>query len=446
MIGWLHIALIAVSTAFVALLLFLIIQRWSRFRKRRNDQAERGQNLQNGIARLHQVSPHHHHLDAAGKANNYLFRRGGAFSWSEHPSLVTDAVENGWSRFAFAAVVKSSPSVKSLLGACGNGGVEVGWEVCEGSADFVQKIRLNPAGSSIAVVRAALPLPGPNLGNSSFPQEAYFEVTVVACGAREQQAGRERRGGSEGDDKVKLIDEDFNAKNSPGSLNGGASSHSQRRRKGEEGIIGKNDAKTEGVLLCVGLTGVNPLPFRFPGTFPTSIAFNSTGSLSLDGTKLVAESEAGNWGRKDKVVGCGYNPGQRKVFFTVDSKVVHEVHCKTEDYCTPLYPTMAANGDTVVLVNLGQSPFSFGPANLQRSPNPCFMGASPALGYEDSKELFSMGRIDSLWMQRSAARSNNNTVSSIKSLQEYDQESEGDLFEIVLESSGRSPYSSSNIH
>ncbi|XP_042018717.1 uncharacterized protein LOC121766523 [Salvia splendens] len=450
MIGWLHIALIAVSTAFVALVLFLIIQRWSRFRKRRNDQAERGQNLQNGIARLHQVSPHHHHLDVAGKANNYLFRRGGAFSWSEHPSLVTDAVENGWSRFAFAAVVKSSPSVKSarsLLGACGNGGdnrgIEVGWEVCEGSADFVQKIRLNPAGSSIAVVRAALPLPGPNLGNSSFPQEAYFEVTVVACGgelAGEQQAGRERRGGSEGDDKVKLIDEDFNAKNSPDSLNCSASSHSQRRRKGEEGIIGKNDAKIDGVLLCVGLTRVNPLPFRFPGTFPTSIGFNSTGSLSLDGTKLVAESEAGNWGRKDRVVGCGYNPGHRKVFFTVDSKVVHEVHCKTEDYCAPLYPTLAANGDTVVLVNLGQSPFRFEPANLQRSPNPCFMGTSPALGYEDSKELFSMGRIDSLWMQRSAARSNNNTVSSIKSLQEYDQESEGDLFEIVLESSGRSPY------
>lgn len=164
------------------------------------------------------------------------------------------------------------------------------------------------------------------------------------------------------------------------------------------------------------------------------------------GTKLVAESEAGNWGRKDRVVGCGYNPGQRKVFFTVDSKVVHEVHCKTEDYCAPLYPTLAANGDTVVLVNLGQSPFRFEPANLQRSPNPCFMGTSPALGYEDSKELFSMGRIDSLWMQRSAARSNNNTVSSIKSLQEYDQESEGDLFEIVLESSGRSPYTSTNTH
>ncbi|XP_057794443.1 uncharacterized protein LOC131010799 [Salvia miltiorrhiza] len=464
MIGWLHAALIAVSAAFLALVLFLIIRRWAR--PRSNDAAaERGQNLQSGIARLHQVSPHHHHLDA--KASYQLFRRGAppkpAFSWADHPSLVTDAVEHGWPRFAFTAVaVQSSPSVRSarsLLGACATGdhggdrGVEVGWEVCEGSADFMQKIRLNPdvksAGSSsiaaAAVIRTALPLPGPNLGNSSFPQEAYFEVTVVACSENSNQANRERRGRSEGDDKIKLIDEDFNAKNSPDSLNHGASSHSQRRSKVEEGIIAKNEA----VLLCVGLTGLNPLPFRIPGTFPASIGFNSTGSLSLDGTKLVPESEADNWGRTDKVVGCGYNPGQRKVFFTVDSQVVHEIQCKTEDYCTPLYPTLAANGDVVLLVNLGQSPFRFAPANMQRTPNPCFigpMGTSPALGFEDSKELFSMGRIDSLWMQRSAARSNNNTVNSIKAMEEYDQESEGDLFEIVLESSGRSPYTTLNIH
>ncbi|KAL1540388.1 hypothetical protein AAHA92_24747 [Salvia divinorum] len=463
MIGWLHVALIAVSSAFLALVLFLIIRACARLRRRStsNEEVERGRNLQNGIARLHQVSPHHDAsvsaAEASRKSNYYLFRRGtalpkaaAAFSWADHPSLVTDAVESGWPRFAFAAAaVQSSPSVKSLLGACGAGdssgdrGVEIGWEVCEGSADFMQKIRLNPgAGSSIEVIRAALPLPGPNLGNSSFPQEAYFEVTVVACGGG-NEVRRERRGRSEGDDRIKLIDEDFNAKNGTDSLNCG---HSQRRSKVEEGIIGKHDAKNEGVLVCVGLTGVNPIPVRFPGSFPASIGFNSTGALSLDGTKLMPESEPAGWGKTDKVVGCGYNPGQRKVFFTVDSQVVHEIHCKTEDYSIPLYPTLAASGDVVVLVNLGQSPFKFAPANLQRTPNPCFMGASPALGYEDSKELFSMGRIDSLWMQRSAARSNNNTVNSIKAMEEYDQESEGDLFEIVLESSGRSPYITPNIH
>lgn len=157
----------------------------------------------------------------------------------------------------------------------------------------------------------------------------------------------------------------------------------------------------------------------------------------------MSESESHDWGKTDKVVGCGYSPLHKKVYFTVDSQIVHEIHCKTQDFSFPLYPTLAANADVAVLVNLGQSPFRFAPANLQRTPNPCFvgLGTSPALGYEDSRELFSMGRIDALWLQRSATRSNNNTVNSIKAMEEYDQESEGDLFEIVLDSTGRSPYS-----
>ncbi|KAK4390542.1 hypothetical protein Sango_2117500 [Sesamum angolense] len=468
MIGWLHVSLVAVSAALLALVLLIILKRCFR-RKARQDfvasDAERGQNLQTGIARLHQVSPHHH--DGSKKTNyNYLFRRGvstkTAFSWADHPSLVTDAVENGWSRFAFTAFT-SSPSVKSarsLLGVCGDPGnepnMEVGWEVCEGSADFMQKIRLNPnlkkmvtisnssSTGAVSVIRAALPLPGPNLGNSSFPQEAYFEITIVSCNEDDidQFADREKKGKSEGD-RIKLIGEDFNAKNSPDSLGHVASSHSQRRNKIEELKPGKQDGKSEAVSVSVGLTGGGPLLLKIPGSYPGSIGFNSSGSVYLDGSKLIFESEKDEWGTSENVIGCGYNPTQKKVFFTVDSQLVHEIHCKTEEFGTPLYPTIAANADITVLVNLGQSPFNFAPANLARTPNPCFvgpLGTSPALGYEDdSKELFSMGRIDSQWLQRSAARSNNNTVNSIKAM-EYDQESEGDLFEIVLDSTGRSPY------
>ncbi|KAK6160663.1 hypothetical protein DH2020_004044 [Rehmannia glutinosa] len=352
--------------------------------------------------------------------------------------------------FCFTTFVSSSPSLKSaratLFGSCAANektNFEIGWEVCEGSADFMQKIRLNPNSKktvSISVIRAALPLPGPNLGNSSFPQEAYFEITILACNEKNacdeiELGGKEKKGKSEGD-KIKLIGEDFNAKNSPDSLNHVASSHSQRRTKIEE-------VKNEGVSVCVGLTGGGPLGLRNPGSYPGSIGFNSTGSVFLDGTKLVFDSVKDEWGISDKVIGCGYNPSQKKVFFTVDAQLVHEIHCKTEDFGSPLYPTLAANTEITVLVNLGQSPFKFAPANLQRTPNPCFigpLGTSPTLGYDDSRELFSMGRIDSQWLQRSANRSNNNTVNSIKAMEEYDQESEGDLFEIVLDSTGRSPY------
>ncbi|KAK6138845.1 hypothetical protein DH2020_027410 [Rehmannia glutinosa] len=331
---------------------------------------ERSQSLRSGIARLHQVSPHHnHHLDrdkSSQKTNYHLFKRGistrnPVFSWADHPSLVTDAVENGWSRFAFTTFVSSSPSLKSaratLFGSCAANektNFEIGWEVCEGSADFMQKIRLNPNSKktvSISVIRAALPLPGPNLGNSSFPQEAYFEITILACNEKNacdeiELGGKEKKGKSEGD-KIKLIGEDFNAKNSPDSLNHVASSHSQRRTKIEE-------VKNEGVSVCVGLTGGGPLGLRNPGSYPGSIGFNSTGSE----LNSFFDSVKDEWGISDKVIGCGYNPSQKKVFFTVDAQLVHEIHCKTEDFGSPLYPTLAANTEITVLVNLGQSPLS----------------------------------------------------------------------------------------
>lgn len=85
----------------------------------------------------------------------------------------------------------------------------------------------------------------------------------------------------------------------------------------------------------------------------------------------------------------------------------------------------------------------YAPANLQRTPNPCFIGPStnsPALGYEDSKELFSMGRIDSQWLNRSATRGQYIYGNSTNRDPDFDEVSEGDLFEIVLESSGRSPH------
>lgn len=129
---------------------------------------------------------------------------------------------------------------------------------------------------------------------------------------------------------------------------------------------------------------------------------------------------------------------------------MHVINCKSEEFDTPLYPTLASNIETTVLVNFGQSVFKYAPANSQRTPNPCFVGPpakSPALSNEDSKELFSMGRIDGQWHNRAVARAghnnilaNNNNSGSINNRGvDFDAESEGDLFEIVLDSSGRSP-------
>lgn len=465
MIRWIHVVLMVAAVTILILLLIMLLQKCCHVKKQQltnivvtNGEGGRATTIENGIVRLHQL----HQESSTKRTNYYVFRRGVSskplFSWADNPALVTDAVENGWSRFAFTnyACYIASPSVRSartLLGVCAAGdqvnemGVEISWEVCQGSADFMQKIRLNSdlkrSNSSVpanSVIKTALPFPGPSLGNSAFPREAYFEITILACGENDDHGvvGTTDGTKSEGE-KTKLIQDESESIVHVTRIDNGYGNS-----KLDEVKVGfKEDEKNGVVALSLGLSGGGALPLKLPGSYAGSIGFNSNGSVYLDGTKLVSESEKEEWGRVDRVIGCGYNPSQKKVFLTVDSELVHEIHCKTEEFGTPLYPTMAANIDMTVLVNLGQSVFKYALANQQRTPNPCFIGPStnsPALGYEDSKELFSMGRIDSQWLNRSATRGQYIYGNSTHRGPEFDEVSEGDLFEIVLESSGRSPH------
>ncbi|KAG5613051.1 hypothetical protein H5410_024332 [Solanum commersonii] len=425
---WLKISFIAVSSVILVIIVITIIKRRCCPRKPGGNQSKKqSQNLQNGISKLH------HHVSVHDVTNKYYVVKQ-SFNWSDHPSLVTDAVENGWSRFAFTSFAPSSSirsSARSILGSC-VGENDMSWEICQDSSDFMQKIRFNSGvrkhnrSSKSSVVKTYLPLPGPHLGNSSFPQESYFEITILPWNQ---------------DNNVEVMgrEDSSNSKANSESLVHVTSSSSKSK---------ENLTSDEFIVLSIGLTSAGgSLPLKLPGSYQGSIGFNSNGSVFLDGMKLVFESQREEWGKAGKVIGCGYNPSQKKVFFTVDSLLVHEIFCKTEEFGNPLYPILASNGDILVLVNLGQSVFKYPPANLHRTPNPCFIGPimhndSPILGYEDSKELFSMGRIDAQWLNRSNTRSNNNTVNSLKQVLDYDLESEGDLFEIVLDncnSYSRSP-------
>ncbi|CAK7347509.1 unnamed protein product [Dovyalis caffra] len=441
----------------------LVVWRCYCFQDRRGIidplRTNRTASLQDGIAKLHQGSLHHQtdQFENKRRGNYYVFRRGAStrplFNWADHPALITDAVENGWSRFGFTSYVSSPSTRSSFLGLCAAGDygreadTEISWEVSQGSADFMQKIRLNswlkkvnvsyPSLSAASVIRTALPLPGPPLGNSSFPQEAYFEITVLYChGDDQESAGKAKEG-----ERAKLIQEKSNAKASSESLVHVSSNH--RISKLEElKLAGKDDCQGSAVRLSVGLTIGGALPLKLPGSYPGSIGFNSNGSLYLDGMELVFEADKAEWARTEKVIGCGFDPRQKQVFFTVDGELLHVVHCKSEEFGTPLYPTIAANNDIVVLVNFGQSAFSYAQANAQRTPNPCFIGPlvkSPTLGYEDSKELFSMGRIDSQWLNRSTTKGSHMNGANNQGV-DFDDESEADLFEIVLDNgTGRSP-------
>jgi hypothetical protein len=156
----------------------------------------------------------------------------------------------------------------------------------------------------------------------------------------------------------------------------------------------------------------------------------------------VYESDKSSWAGVDKVVGCGFEPAKRKVFFTVDGLLVHAVSCNADAFLSPLYPVLASSFDVMALVNLGQGKFRYAPANARRTANPCFVrtasggdgrgsGGSLSLGldFDDSGELFSMGRVDSGWMEASRMGRSRKEGSGAPA---GDLEAESDLFEISL--------------
>ncbi|KAG2666304.1 hypothetical protein I3760_15G051900 [Carya illinoinensis] len=465
MLGLTLVIVVALSVGVVTLLLILLVWRCFCLRERK-DFAPKAPSFRATVgssARVQQTASVHHqprYLDVRRRGNQYGFSRGVSvkplFSWADHPSLVNDAVENGWSQFAFTGN-KSSTTRSTLLGLCavGDQGIEteaeMTWEVGQGSLEFMQKIRFNSGMKKVSisqhsmaaasVVRAALPLPGPPLGNnsSSFPREAYFEITILHThGDYKESVGKTKEEG----EKTKLIQQNSNAKAISDSLIHVTSSQRVNNIEELKVDIFEESGNGEAVKLSLGLTAGGSLPSKLPGSYPGSIGYNSDGSLYLDGIKLVFESKEADWGRTDKVIGCGFDPRQKKVYFTVDSELVHVVHCKSEEFGTPLYPTLAANTDILVLVNLGQSVFAYGPANAQRTANPCFVRPhndlnSPAVdvGYEDSRDLFSM-TFDSQRLNSSTIRGSQN--STAKQARGSEQETEVDqLFEIVLEDSGR---------
>ncbi|KAL8172034.1 hypothetical protein V2J09_023838 [Rumex salicifolius] len=433
-----------VTAASAAIFLFILIVGWCYYISKRGTKVSEATIPTTQNKRIMEGIQSQRIIKIQRQSYN-LFRRGltstkPLFCWADHPSLITDAVENGWSRFAFTNNSSISPSTtrSSLLSLVGDlhnqreTQVEITWEVGEESVELMQKIKMNSGlkkfslnssssstTSAKSVIKTALPLPGPSLGNpSSFPQEAYFEITVCSVLSSPEEKFR-----AEGE-KTKLIEVG----------NGNLDALDHEIKLGE---------KTP-VMISVGLTSSCLVPLKIPGTYHGSIGFHSDGSVHLDGTKLGDESEKEEWGQEEKVIGCGYDPRQKKVFFTVDSKLVHVINCKTEEFGSPLYPIIAANAEITIVVNMGQSGFLYGPANGLRTPNPCFssplMRSPGALGFEDSGELFSMGRIDSGWHHHCSAESsiNGGVCSCGSKVNEDDDESDADLFEIVLDINGKS--------
>ncbi|CAN6279192.1 unnamed protein product [Urochloa humidicola] len=441
---------------------------------------------------LHQHQhQHNHRVDARHRAGP---GGGGAFQWADHPRLVTEAAENGWAQFVFAVAppLRSNKSASSspLWGTCpvcdaGTASRDMAeaaaWELPTGSSERMQAVRLNPAtaaaaaassrkqwlpggipsplrgggdtdaagnnnpGGALCVARMSLPLPGPPLAGAPFPQEAYFEITIIYLNTKrpEWSASRASRRGRDGageSDRTKLISFAPDA-----AKDGPVVQESRAAGKDDQQL----DSKQRHLqVMSLGLAAASAAPARpaMAGAYASSIGFHSNGAVYLDGMKLVYESEKSSWAGVDKVVGCGFEPAKRKVFFTVDGQLVHAVSCNAEAFASPLYPVLASGFDVMALVNLGQGKFRYAPANARRTANPCFVraassaaggdargGGSMGLEFDDSGELFSMGRVDSGWLEAMRlTKSRKDSVAGSGAASVGDPEAESDLFEISL--------------
>ncbi|KAJ6830270.1 uncharacterized protein M6B38_354825 [Iris pallida] len=389
-------------------------------------------------------------------------------SQSQKPNIQHQPPLNwGWSQFVFvdrSSVPRSSP----LWSLCARGDVvslQQSPTMKPGTtAESMQSVRISPArpkssgssgssGSSplhaatdsfatTSCTRMSLPLPGPSLIGASFPQEAYFEITVTrlncASGPKERLKDGAANDGDD-DDRLKLIEQNHRRVQFEGETD------TRRPPTTEHG--------PDNSLICLGLTrGGSAETKLIPGTYPGSIGFRSNGSVCLDGIKLVSESNRTGWATVGRVIGCGFSPSKKKVFFTVDSELVHVIRCHSEAYKSPLYPILSANSEVTVQVNLGQAAFKYVPANAHRTDNPCFLPTttpsymscqSVGGAYEDSREFFSIRMPDTECFDHAASAKSPGITTSIKkgSKSRHDGDADGviadvdkdfDLFEIAL--------------
>ncbi|GLJ43308.1 hypothetical protein SUGI_0899370 [Cryptomeria japonica] len=407
-------------------------------------------------------------------SNHYPLR---VFEWTKNPSLISEVVEYGWITFGFTKTfANSSPgNMYGIYNRFSHGdGVEpeISWEMGQG-VDYMQKIRLNPGLPSkkdtnvllpVQSVQSALPLPGPPLGALSFPQEAYFEITILAeNGEYVGSLGSSRR--YREDEDIQLIPQSVNSEDhfqhtnsekTPTNFNGSykgrvaAKKNSRGNSKGldigyMDTLFQLNSMDPESIpkVISLGLAVGGTALYRLPGCERGSVGFHSTGFVFLNGAAYLGNEQDQHkpaftkrvWDAVNTVIGCGYDPVKKRVLYTLNGDQVYSLICNSDVFSHPLYPTIAANYDVTVLANFGQSQFEYLPANEQRVADPCFKRSrlnSPVklsvLSHnEDSGDLFSM-RMDSPWIGN-VEYSNSQDLQ----LKHLPSDGESDLFEISLD-------------
>ena len=132
-----------------------------------------------------------------------------------------------------------------------------------------------PRNNALRIARMGMPLPGPPMNGTPFPQDAYFEITIIYLNTRrpEWSASRTSRRGQDGSgdsERSKLIN--F----APDTTN---PIQETRAAKDEQGD------KQRHLVMSLGLAAGSAAPARpsLAGTYASSIGFHSNGAVYLDG-------------------------------------------------------------------------------------------------------------------------------------------------------------------
>ncbi|KAI7863503.1 concanavalin A-like lectin/glucanase domain-containing protein, partial [Spinellus fusiger] len=110
------------------------------------------------------------------------------------------------------------------------------------------------------------------------------------------------------------------------------------------------------VVLAVGLT-TQPYPlFRLPGWNRYSVGYHSD-----DGHKFCDDATGGqaygpHWGQGD-TVGCGFEPEQGNVFYTLNGHRIDDAYRGLEKHF--YFASLGADGPATVRMNFGQTPFLY---------------------------------------------------------------------------------------
>ncbi|EFJ27784.1 hypothetical protein SELMODRAFT_412047 [Selaginella moellendorffii] len=390
MANW-GLELIAGIALVVACLLLLLVIRICVARKNRGRDDDQ--------QRRHRQSPNPPYLrhdqgnsssGANGRARNQSWNsiKIAGFNWKDYPALMSEALENGWAAFALSQVdhgMDHRPHHRKQ-----GFHAETRWEVGPGT-ELMQILRSNP-GIPIAEIsstgsaqffKSALPLPGPFLGIYSYPQESYFEITVL--GAKDHDLDKNARQNS-----------------------------------------GNSTAEIEQIV-AIGL--VRGSSFGDRG----SIGYYSNGQILLNGALYTDERfKRKPWipARGDTTVGCGFNPAARIVFFTLNGEMTCQADCsRAEEFGSPLHAAFLCNFDATAIVNLGQSAFEFLPENARRTADPGNHRPYPDRGANRMAIQYDSGELFSQRLEGSPALSQDLRRPT-------PSEAESELFEIVIDAEG----------